>query len=352
MRAFISKRWITILQVTVFLIALTACQLTQKIAPSLGVQSTNQGDSGTTPVDVVFGPGSFRLEDPRIGLVDLSSYKATLTLSFAGTQDNQPSQWSHTFVMLANQENAAHQVTIEAAGGDPAPVFMLEMNGVSYELDGEKNCSASTTPAGSSLSATWELAGFLPGVIGAEAAGSETMNGVATDHYTFDERALGEAGFSKSSGQVWVASETGVVVRYLLTTSAGADYFGKGIEGAQTWEYNLTDINQPVTIDLPVGCPGGLVEAPLMPAAQSIRKLPSVTVYSIAGSIQDVFAFYREQLPALGWVVLSEPVAGDPLEVAVFVQGNQQLTVIGASMDNGVEVRLVMGPAPGPDPNP
>ena len=348
MNALFSKRWIITLQVTFCLLALMACQLTQNISRSLGVQSTNQGDSGTTPVDVVFGPGSFRLEDPTTGLAELSSYKATLTLSFAGTQDNQPSQWSHSYIMLANQENAAHQVTIEAAGGNPAPVFMLEMKGVSYALDGEKNCSATTTEAGSSLTATWEPAGFLSGLIGAEPAGSETINNVAADHYTFDERALGQTGFTKSTGQVWVATDTGVVIKYFLTTTAGADYFGKGMEGVQTWEYNLTDINQPVSINLPAGCPEGLVDAPLMPAAQSIRKLPGVTSYSISGSIQDVFAFYHEQLPALGWEALGEPGVVDTMGVALFVQGNLQLTVTAKTSDNGVEVRLLMGTAPSP----
>ena len=348
MKRFFPKRWIFTILATAGILSLTACQLTKNSTQPVGSSATSQGDTGTTPVEVVFGPGSFRLVDPTIGLAELTSYKATLMRSFDGTQDAQPSQWSHTYVMLADQVNAAHQVTIEAAGGDPAPFFMLEMNGVSYELDGGKNCSASTTIADSSLSATWEPAGFLSGLIGAEAAGSETINGVAADQYTFDERALGETGFTKSTGQVWVASETGVVVRYLLTTTAGADYFGEGIEGTQTWEYNLTDVNQPVTIDLPAGCPGGLVDAPLMPAAQNVRYLPGVTIYSIAGSIQAVFAFYQEQLPVLGWEAMSEPTAEDTLEIAVFVQGDQQLTVIAMSTENGVEVRLLMATVTSP----
>jgi len=47
-----------------------------------------------------------------------------------------------------------------------------------------------------------------------------------------------------------------------------------------------------------------------------------------------------------------EPVAGDTLQVAVFVQGDQQLTVIVMTSDNGVEVRLLMGTAPSPEATP
>jgi len=349
MKAFFSKRWTFALGVTACFLALTACQFTQKNTQPVGSPSTSGAAAGptteATPPEVVFGSGSLRLVDPTVGLAGLASYKATLILSFNGTQDGQPSQWSHTYVMLANQDNSAHQVTTEAAGGTPVPVFMLEMNGVSYEVEGEKNCTASTTEAGSSLSETWEPAGFLSGLIGAQAAGSETINGVATDRYTFDERALGQTGFTKSTGQVWVASENGAVVRYLLTTTAGADYFGKGIEGARTWEYNLADINQPVTIDLPAGCPGGLVDAPLMPAAQGVRRLPGVTIYSTTGSLQDGLAFYQEQLPPLDWEVMGEPTVTDTIGLTIFVQGDQQLTVIVMASDIGVEVRLWMGTA-------
>jgi hypothetical protein len=369
MRTFFSKRWLAALQVAACILVILACQLPFLPAQPVGVPATPGANAGptseatpeapsgstpdATPADVVFGSGPFNLMDPAVGLIDLSSYKATLTLSYIGTQSGQPIQWSHKYVMLASQENEERQITFEAAGGDPAPFVKAEINGVSYVLDGEKNCAASLTEAGSSLSAEWEPAGFLSAIIGAEVAGSETVNGVASDQYTFDERALGEPGFTKSTGQVWVAVNSGVVVRYLLTTTAGADYFGEGNEGTLTSEYNLTDINQPVAIDLPAGCPvGEMVDAPLMPAAQDALRLPGVTIYSTAGSIQDVFAFYQAQLPALGWEASGDPVAEETMGTAVFAKGDQQLTVLVTMTENGVEVHLVLGPAPASDANP
>jgi hypothetical protein len=141
------------------------------------------------------------------------------------------------------------------------------------------------------------------------------------------------------------------MVRYLLTTKAGADYFGEGIDGVLTTEYDLTDVNQPVTIDLPAGCPGGLVEAPLMTIAISINRQPGLTIYSTPGTIPDVFAFYQAQLSVLGWTSTSEPEISDEMGWVAYVNGDQQLSVIVLPTANGVEVRLVMGPAPGPDPN-
>jgi hypothetical protein len=378
MRRNISKRWLAALKVTAFTLVILACQLpsliTQQVGnPTNGIEPTGivtipDGNSlpsskstavapggptpEITPAGVVFGPGSFDLLDPKVGLANLSSYKATLTLSFNGTQAGQPSQWVHKYVMLASQDNTAHQITVQSEGGALPPFFKVEMNGVSYEVTEKGDCIGSTVEAGTSLTAEWEPAGFLSALIGAEAAGSETVNGVASDKYTFDERALGEPSFTQSTGQVWVASENGVMVRYLLTTKAGADYFGEGIDGVLTTEYDLTDVNQPVTIDLPAGCPGGLVEAPLMTIAISINRQPGLTIYSTPGTIPDVFAFYQAQLSVLGWTSTSEPEISDEMGWVAYVNGDQQLSVIVLPTANGVEVRLVMGPAPGPDPNP
>jgi len=331
------KRLMLTLGVTACFLALTACQLTQKIVQPGEVLPTSEA----TPAEVEFGTGPFSLEDPTIGLPDLSSYKTTLILSFDGTRAGQPSHWSHTYVLLASQDPAARQVTIESQGGVPAPIHMVEANGTNYDIRDGNDCRTSTTGAGSSISANWEPAGFLSGLIGAEPAGSETINSVAADQYTFDERALGEAGFSQSTGQVWVASDKGYVVRYLLSTKAGSDYFGEGIDGTLTWEYNLTDINQPVTIEKPVGCSGGLVDAPLMPAARDIRQQPGYTIYSTSGTIQDGLAFYQEQLPALGWEATGEPLLADTLGWVSFVQGDQHLTVIVTPSENMIEIALL-----------
>jgi hypothetical protein len=354
MKTIISKRWHTALRVTACTLVILACQLPCLITPQVGVPANPDGNTGpsgqptseATPASVVFGPGPFNLMDPTVGLTDLSSYKATLIMSYQGTQSGQPNQWSHTYVMLVSQENSAQQISFEAAGGDPAPFLKMEINSVDYSIDADKNCAASPTDPGNSLSAEWEPAGFLSALVGAEAAGSEVVNGVASEKYTFDERALGEPGFTQSTGQIWVAADKGYVVRYLLTTTAGADYFGEGNEGTITSEYNLSEVNMPVFIDLPASCPeGALVDAPMMPSAQGVVRLPGVTIYSTEGSIQDVVSFYQEQLPSLGWESPGDPVVDEAMGTVIYSKGDQSLTVIVTPSGNLVEVRLVMGPA-------
>ncbi len=296
--------------------------------------------------DMLFGPGAFSLPDTRAGLSDLPSYKATLSLAFDGTRDGQSEQWSRTYIMLATNEPAVHQLTIEKAGdiSDLDAVFMAEVNGAAYEKRGENACNANVIDLANSLAMRLEPAGSLPGVIGAEEAGAETVNGVATNDYTFDERAFGQQGLAKSTGEMWVASEGGYIVKYLLTTNGDADYFGEGMEGTLTWDYELTDINQPVTFaPLPEDCPAGMVNAPLLPDASDILNMPGILAYDTPSSLTDAAAFYQEQIPALGWALTGEPMISDTTMALTYTQGDQKMKVIITADDTGTKVHIMLG---------
>ena len=339
------KRWTMLPFLLIPLVVLSACQAaTEAPAPDTAPDSQTP-EAVTVQGDVVFGPGTFNLPDTTAGLANLSSYKSTLTLTFDGTNNGQPSQWSKTYVMLTTKEPAARQFTIQKTGdnSDPDAVFMAEVSGASYEQRGESGCNANVIDEENSLGNTWEPAGFLTGVIGAEEAGAETVNDMAVNHYTFDERAFGQLGVAKSTGELWVATEGGYILRYLVTTTGNADYFGEGIEGTLTWDYELTDVNQPVTFALPDDCPEGMVNAPLLADATNILNMPSILTYETASSMVDAAAFYQEQIPSLGWTLIGAPSIAETTAMLEFTQGDQNLTVI-ITTDAGVTtVTILLG---------
>lgn len=368
MTHLISRRWAIILLILIPLIVSSAC-LTLTGSSPIETQSPEVTGSSPTETqapevidgspadsqapeeifvqgDVVFGPGAFNFLEPAAGLSDLSSYKATLSLSFDGTEAGQPSQWSKTYAMLVTLEPVARQLTIEKSGqvSDPDPVFMAEVAGAAYEWRGENACTATMLEPGDSLAEQMEPAGFLTGVIGAEEAGSETVNGVAANHYTFDERALGQLDLAQSTGEMWIASDGGYIVKYLLTTKGNADYFGEGIEGTITWDYALTDVNQPLTVELPKDCPAGMVDAPLLPDAADVVNVQGVLTYTTATSVADAAAFYQQQLPDLGWQLVADPVVAETLAVQDFTREDQQLSVTILVDEDGTTVQLVLGP--------
>ncbi len=291
----------------------------------------------TFDASLVLGSGPFSLQTTTAGLAALSSYTATLTISFEGTRAGQPSTWSKTYAMLAMTTPAARQLTIQRSGdgADPAQVFMAEMNGAAYEKVAQDTCTAKVIEPDATLAQRFEPAGLLAGVVGADAAGSEAINGSSSDHYTFDEHALGQAGRATATGEMWVASDGGYIVKYLLKTKGDANYFGEGIAGTLSWDYELTDIGQPVTIALPDDCPPGMLNVPQLPDASNVTNVPGLLTYQTATSLADVAAFYQAQITLLGWTPGSDPTYTDTSMIEDFTQGTSTLTVT-ASSDAGV----------------
>jgi hypothetical protein len=327
----------------VFLLLFTslACMIMTGDTPA-SPESTQEA----VEVDVVLGPGSFDLTDTRVGLGGLSTYKATLTISFDGAQDGQPHQWSSTYEALYTKEPLARQVTIRQTGDtseeEPElPALMAAKDGAAYEIDEDGSCTATVFDSQDPLMGLLDPAGLLTGVFGAEEASQETLNGIATTHYTFDERALVQNGRNKSTGEMWVASEGGYIVRYLVTTKGDANYFGGGMEGTLTRDYQLTDINQPITIELPADCSPGLVNAPLLPDASIVVSLPGVLQYDTRTSVLEARAFYEQELSKLGWQppVYRLPEGMSQADYDQLLKDVEQLQQLG-----------LMQPTPTPDP--
>lgn len=343
------KPWLMVPFMIMPLLISLACLTSTRVPTATSISPTNTSelaDPGSVESNVDFGPGTFNFPDTEEGIADLSSYKATLILTFDGTQSGQSLQWSKTYVMLAAKDPAAHQLTIERTGVESDSVFMAEVEGALYEKHGEDACAATLVEGGNSLSARLEPAGFLNGIIGAEEAGSETVNNVVTNHYTFDERAFGQTGIAQSTGGMWVSSNGNYVVKYILTTKGNTDYFGDETEGTLTQDYELTSINQPVTITLPDGCPAGTVNAPLLPDASNTLNMPSLLTYDSSTSLTDATAFYQTKIPDLGWDAAGEPTITDTSALLDFTQDDRTMTILITTSETGTIVHVVLGNAP------
>ncbi len=283
-----------------------------------------------------YGPGTFNFPAPTSGLADLGSYRSTLTESFTGTDQGQPSQWSNGYEMVVGGRTS-RQLTVTGT----EPVYRAELDGAAYQqLDGGA-CTAGTIYQPNSLAVRWEPASFLSGVTGAVEVGPDTVNGVAATHYTFDERAFGPLPPAKSKGDMWIASDGDYIVRYLVSTAGTADYFGEGTEGTLSLDYELTEANVPLAIDLPVECSGIAVDAPLTADAVNVVRVPGVVSYTTASAPKDVAAFYEGALPALGWHLTADPSIFKKLMFLKFTRDDAQLQVVLVPSDAGTSVRLI-----------
>ena len=79
----------------------------------------------------------------------------------------------------------------------------------------------------------------------------ETVNGIACKHYTYDGAGLeAEAGMLEAQGDVWVARDSGYVVRLTLH-GRGTYYDTYGSSGSLKLVYDLYDVNASLTIAPP-----------------------------------------------------------------------------------------------------
>ncbi len=347
MRPNETRQWSLMLALTLLAGSL-GCQPAPASAPPDTAAATELTPQAVTvEEDIEFGPGSLDLADLRVGLADASSYESTLTITFDGTRSGQPLKWSGTYTYAATREPLVRQLMIETSGDESQPpVLMLELQGVAYEKPGEELCMADVISPGNSAIEELEPAAQLPSLFGAEEAGTEAIAGVPAMHYTFDERALTQAGLNKSTGELWLAQEDGRVLRYRQTTTGDENYFGEGTRGSMSWDYELTQINQPVTIALPKDCPPGLVDAPMLPDAANVESLPGLLRYETTSSVQEVVAFYQQELAALGWQDLSEFVVPEGMSAEEYQKALEMMQALGMGQPGALGQ-----PTPTPDPN-
>ncbi len=315
----------------------SACQTNgQPSSASSDSVDTEQGE----PVELTLGSGTLHLADPWVGLEDLSSYTATLIRSFEGSVSGEPQQWTETYVVKRDNEAAASQMTVDATGDNPPDqIFVAEIGENTYAKSGGGDCVAESINSEISSIERIDPAALLSGLLGADEAGQEEMVGVAANHYTFDERALGKADLEDSDGEIWVAAESGYILKYVLTTTGGSNAFGEGIEGTLTWDYALTEINTTVLPALPEGCQ---LNAPLLADATNVLHTPYWLAYSTLTSIPDAAAFYQEQLTSFGWTLSSGPVSAEENTFMEFAQGDQTIGVFISVGETGTDVNIVL----------
>ncbi len=306
--------------------------------------------TATPTTDDSFGPGSFDLLDPTVGLGALTSYRATLKVSLAGTRDGQPLQLDQTYILAADTAASARVLTVQTGDGTAPPRLRADVKDAVFVTDGNGICTGSVPDAADSADAddgsvldvgATDPAALLRGLSGAEAAGSEILNGVAANHYTFDQRALGSRDPATVTGDVWVATAGSYVIKYTLTSIGPSPSLGKGVDGTLNLDYELTDINQPVVTALPPGCPPTF-EAPLLADATAVERQPGFVSYSTASSPADSLAFYQQQLPTLNWTLSADvPIVSDQGGRLRFVSDAADLTVSVSVGDTGTRVVII-----------
>jgi hypothetical protein len=315
----------------------------QSATASQSATETPPAESPAGSADLDIGSGTFFLMDQRAGLDGLDSYTQTLTVSFDGTANGRPAVWSTESRLHYISQPPKSVLTLTAQGDTAAidPSAFAEWGGIAYQRSASGDCTVRPFEPDGSLLAFAEPAGLLPVILGADEVDSGEVDGTPAKHYAFDGSALLESA-GTTTGEVWVATDGGYVVKFARTTTADPSYFGGGLDGTKTWDYRLSDINALTDFPLPAGCQ---LDAPIMPGATNVVALPRYTGFDTPSTVAEVIAYYKQQMPALGWAVRSEPFTADDRAAVEFAKGDQVLNLLITPGENGRRVDLALGGA-------
>jgi hypothetical protein len=238
---------------------------------------------------------------------------------------------------------------------------MTQIEGTSYMNVPEFGCiSMSATEAEDAFAESLDANEFLEDIGDAELVGEETINGIETLHYTFDETAIQDetTQFTSAQGDVYIAKEGNYVVRFRIEGEGNIADMGMAIaeeeEGTDTEpmiglmvvQMDLTNVNEPVSITIPAECENsGLADAdyPVLEDAYESGSFGGIVTYKTNTPFADAVTFYQESLTAEGWVYQEEEsfIMEGSTALMYFDQGDRSLTVT-ITEDTGTEAFVVV----------
>ncbi len=266
------------------------------------------------PIDIT------ALEKPT----DLNSFRSRVEISWQGTYtDGTPGGGSMVIAVEFVREPRAEHVTISGdfAGMEGLGIEegqALEMYVVGNTMYTNMFGSWMQMPAqegglGAEEMAFVSSADLLKGLKKPKYEGKETYNGIKTKHYSFDERSFEEVEeieIEKATGNIYIAEEGEYLVHMDVTMSGkklglptGAE--GQALqEGSMTIKTDLSDINQPITIQVPEEALQGSGVPEDIPApddAEELSNFMGMITFKSPSTPQQIADFYKAEMPNNGW---------------------------------------------------
>jgi hypothetical protein len=301
--------------------------------------------SGVTPSPESISTSGAVLPDPSAGLVGLKGYHAVLNQTISGSLDGQSYQ-SQTLVeysrAASNDEDLVREITV--TGSREYYMNSARIGGAYYtQAAKDVPCQGGVLdPQAESLIVP---SSRLVAIISADKTGSETINGIPSDHYRFTQTGMPIIEKEMSiSGEVWIANPGGYVVKYLLTSPIPTNPSGNGMKVGWNWDYELTQVNAVDQISLPPGCAPVPLEIPPMDDAENILRIPGLLVYNTPSDSAKVIDFYNKQLQAAGWKKDKGgmPNDNDDLSLLYYERESQILEIVLDKSNGTLEVSASM----------
>jgi hypothetical protein len=295
---------------------------------------------------------SLSLASRDTGLDQLNSYRATWRAEWKAMEQGKTDQgawnWTEEYTSDPKARHLSMQTPTSSDSTTSSLFEMWQIGDTTYMKSSEDQQCLSFSSEGAEKDI--QKSGFSPSMLGsiedAKYVGRETVNGIPTKHYKYNSKAGMLAALGEVSGETWVATDGGYVVRDAVTWKGGSGFLGLGSstatgEGSWTWE--LSDVNKPIEIKAPEGCGGSQLDLPMMPDATEKSRFGNMTTYKTASKVSNVAAFYKDKLAADGWSPEGEPTEMGDAMILNFTKDSQKLNVMITASDGTTQVILNVG---------
>ena len=304
-----------------------------------------------TPEPVVEAPELGDLSDLGAALDALSSYRLTVEMMVTGAGAGRPDGGFRVETAVTGEPPASSTTIsvqgqmVEEAGGMDSLSIAEVGDQVFMVLPGMGCVAGSEEEMGGTSEQFADLfdSGDLLGDIeGADFVGEDSVNGVDVYHYRFDENDVDNAdsNIRELVGDVYVAQAGGYVVRMVIDGVGQMDLLDEGTDEERDvhLEYNVTDVDAEFEIQIPEGCEES--GFPLMEDATNQASFGGLTSYETAASVEEVVAFYEEEMSALGYEAGDDQFITEDTAILTFVQ--QSMPEISVTVNRDGETTSVL----------
>jgi hypothetical protein len=298
------------------------------------------------------------------GLKDLNSYRATFRFDWSGLKDGQPVTGFMEMQSAFVREPPAQELYFEGQGFEGeekqglGEVAFIQVGNTAWFYEGESD-TWMQVPAGSLDFA--EGLFFKPEDLlqnfdvtkGQRDPIPKEVNGVPCYVYTFDEKDFDLTDLSqgdevvRAAGEVCVALDGGHVVQ--LVVDADFRYTDPGQvfeEGNVLITFNISDVNQPITIGPPAEAEakiGGRDDIPLLPDADVEFASSELISYRTSSSVAEAAQFYQDDMPNYGWIPDEGNMIFDENALLQYNKEGETADVIIGNAENGSNVLITLG---------
>jgi hypothetical protein len=261
------------------------------------------------------------------------------------------------------REPAAREMQFEAKGLDqaqaatqtPSKISFIQVGDTAWMYESQSN-TWMQVPAGESSFAEGffkpeDLMSGFDVNKGQRSLLPEEVNGVSCYKYTFTEKDFtanqGEA-VKNAAGEAYIAVDGGYVVKMALNGDVSYTTSDQMFdEGTIKLTFDLTDINQPITIEPPAEAKaqtGGRDDLPKLPDAKVELSTSELISYRTASSVKDAADFYETEMVKNGWTAgqSNASMILDDSAILSYTKAGETANVIVSKDDKGTGVMITI----------